>query len=292
MLVLSAFLTMFALFPAFWGNLPFTLYRITVGSYIQGVEGLDAENLTYAPISGKASPVSSLVSYLRFFYNKVSGVVLVGLLLLVIDFIRKKRFSFRKFVPLVGNPLISLPLTFFCVHVLSVRHYGRYMTPLFPFLILGAAIGYSKIFEAKKRVYILSFLAITVLLRIAQLSALFPDLLLYRNPLSLDFNYKRRDIPIGSGRYKLGQFLEREFGPSRSILTTDYRTLYLFYPGEVLNLDKYKCGDPVDLVIVGGKLTKECLIDKVALEKTFEVAGGAKFFIYGPRSRSPSGSTE
>lgn len=272
MLVGTVFITMVVLFPAFWGDFLGTFYRLTVGSYVQGVRGLDAETSTFAP-----APHQQLwFYYFRFLYNQMSEFVWLGLVALVVSL----RCKTKKSVLL--NPLVLIPLFYFVGHQLAAKKIDRYTTTLFPFFILGASFGLSYVFKHAKSVVFGSFVGFVLLVRLIQFNALFPDFLLYQNPLSLDFDYNTTSAAFGSGGYKLGQLLQCDFGNSRTILLADYTRLYLFYPGKVKNMDDFSCGDLVDLVVGTHPLDadKECILNQVELRTTYTISGGFEFFVY------------
>lgn len=279
-------LTMVIFFPAFWGDFWNTWYNITIGSYIEGVRGLDYETRTLAPdISNRGS----YWYYFRFLYNKVSEVIILGLLsLLFVKFKEIGLFRSRKaltrslkgWLEAFNNPIFIVPLVWFVIHELSNKKIPSYLLALFPFLALGAAFGFYEILKRKEKRVVLLILVI-ILLRAFQFYSLHPDYLLYVNPLSLDKTYDKMDTAWGSGRVKLADELVKRYGPSQTILTGDATTLYLFYPGEVLLGTEYNCEVPFTLYIsLSVPTEKTCFSPYLVYDTTISVANSLHFRIY------------
>lgn len=233
------------LFPAFWGNFSFTLYRLTIGSFVFGIQGLDTETFTYA----KTQHIQDVFYYFRFILNKISIEVWIGILLFFTSIRRLKQDTNWNHIPLVAFPLIS-----FCVLLLAEKKLGRYTLVIFPYLILLAAIGYYKFFEKR----ILIIIVLLVSLRLIQLSFLFPDFLMYQNPLSFDKPFNNTAEAWGSGGKKLGDYMTATYGTDKVVYASDYRFLYLYYDGEVLNRDTLNCNSTYDYIITKTPTLSRC----------------------------------
>jgi hypothetical protein len=234
----STFLTMIMLFPAFWDDFFFTLYRITIGSFIFGIQGLDTETFSYA----KTNHLQSNIYYFRFILNKVSEFVWLGLGLFVAYLYKQKPKLTKNLLPAIIFPLLS-----FLVLVIAEKKIGRYTILLWPYLILLATAGYTKFIQSRK--LLIFVVSVFLLTRLCQFWNLFPDYLMYKNILSPDIAYDNSLEAWGSGRKKLADYISTSYGSTLKIYATDYTTLYLFYPGEVLNLDELQCKNPYGLVI-------------------------------------------
>lgn len=235
----TTLLTMFIMFPAFWGDFLFTLYRITIGSFIFGVQGLDTETFSYE----KTHHVQSWAYYFDFLLHKVSEFVWFGIVLLVAQ-LR----SWKKHVRKDHVLLIVFPVILFSILLIAEKKIGRYMIALFPYMMLLATLGYYKLFCGKKQ---LAIVLLTFLLgvRFFQLSSYFPDFLMYTNPLAPDTGFDNSREDFGTGRKKLAQHLIDVYGQDKKIYATDYTTLYLFYLGVVINKDDMQCDSSYDLIV-------------------------------------------
>jgi len=279
-------ITMVVFFPAFWGDFWHTWYSITLGSFIEGVKGLDFEAKTFAPdISNR----KNYWYYLRFLYNKVSEVIFLGLISLLVIKFQKAHFyksgkdfqqALKNWLRGFTNPLIIVPVVWFLIHELSQKKIPSYLLALFPFMALGAALGYYEILKRKEIRVVLLILGI-IFLRWFQYSSLHPDYLLYINPLSLDKSYDKLDTAWGSGRVKLGDELVKRYGPSQTILTGDPTTLSLYYPGNVLLGTEYNCEVPFTLYISLSVPTEEtCYSPFLVYDTTITIANSLDFRIY------------
>ncbi len=266
---ITTFVTMFVLFPAFWGDFFFTLYRITIGSFIFGVQGLDTETFSYE----KTQHIQPWTYYFNFLLHKVSEFVWLGVVLLVVQLHDWKK-HFRK----ENLPLFLFPVMLLAVLLLAEKKLGRYTVAIFPYLILVGTIGYYKLFSAKKGVFILAF-ALMFGLRTVQLVTLFPDFLMYQNPIAFDTNFDNSREDWGSGRKKLGQHLVNVFGANKKVYATDYTTLYLFYPGEVLSKDDLQCDSAYDLIVTQRPNEKVCDQEIYPTEK-YTLYDDLDFYVY------------
>lgn len=281
--LLTLFITMVVLFPAFWGNFAFTLYRITIGSYLHGAIGVDAETFSLAP----THHIQSLFYYLRFLYNKLSELSIIGIALLAVAvvsrFVATKAGRLKILIDyktlLTYGLAFVVPIVWFIIHELSVKKIDRYMLMVFPFLILLSTLGYTLVLQKVRFKHFYLVLIGMISLRLFQFTTLFPDLLLYKNPLSLDVNYKASETAWGSGRYKLGKYLSKNYGTDRSVYISDPDTLYLYYPGTVLNIDDFSCEKVVDLYITGS-INKECLKSRLRLDSVLTIPGDITYFVY------------
>ena len=256
-----------ALFPAFWGNFWFTAWRIFIGSFIQGIKGLDAEAFTY-----NVTPhIQPWYFYLRFFYNQLSEVVIIGIILAIYLLIKNKGKSLKK-----NMPIIIIPFFLFFVHQIATKKGDRFMLYTFPFLILYTAIAYNKVLTKINLLY--GFIILVTVLRVFQFKEIFPDFLAYKNPLSIDSKY----IPSYSvGYWKLAKYIEFEYGEDHKIHLGDSEKIRLFYPGKVSNFDNKTCSDSFDLVIQTRKFQEEsCFLKILKLDDTFTPYGGITFYIY------------
>lgn len=258
--------TLVILFPAFWGNFSFTLYRLTIGSFVFGIQGLDTETFSYA----KTQHIQDFFYYFRFILNKISAEVWVGVVLLAVS-IRKVRQSTNwNHIPLIAFPLLS-----FCVLLLAEKKLGRYTLLVFPYLILISAIGYYKFFE--KRILLIS--VILVSMRLIQLSFLFPDFLMYKNPLSFDSSFNNGAEAWGSGGKKLGDYMTATYGADKVVYASDYRFLYLYYDGEVLNKDTLNCNSMYDFIVTKTPTLKRCKKDLKVVD-SYAPHKDLKFYIF------------
>ncbi len=271
--IVSFLCTMVIIFPAFWGDFWFTAYRLTYGSFLHGVRGIDAETFSYA-----ATPhIHPFSYYPRVLYNKISGLVLVGLVIgIIVLFTKRKTLKLSHFI----SPLLFTPAVWLLIHQLSTKKIDRYMLLLFPFLILAATLALTYALEKynKKAVYYL--LVLLVVIRLFQFSTLFPDFLLFKNPLSLDFSYATSETAWGSGMYKLGKHLETTYGSDKIVVIPDASTLYLYYSGEVLNLDEVACAVAFDLLILSGDTEKTCIKERTEYIGNYTVVNDLSFSIY------------
>jgi hypothetical protein len=271
------FFTMIAFFPAFWGNFSFTLWRIFVGSFIQGVKGLDAETFTYE-VTRHIRPG---YFYIRFLYNQLSEFVLVGLLIFLATIFKTNRASRDTFLPKLKKylPMLLIPIVFLIMFQLSNKKVERFMLFTFPFIILYASIGYERLI--RKAVWLYILLGFVLTLRLIQFTLIFPDFLIYRNPLSIDRTYNARYLSWGIGYWKLSNYLQSEYGSGRTIHLGDYENLKLFYDGEVKNFDDSSCDDSFDLVVQTNEIpSNTCFSNKLLFDKEFKPYKNVVFYIY------------
>lgn len=265
----STFITMFVLFPAFWGDFFFTLYRITIGSFIFGVQGLDTETFSYE----KTQHIQSWPYYFNFLLHKVSEFVWLGIVLLVVQLHDWKKYLRRENFLLVMFPVVLMSVLLF-----AEKKIGRYTVAVFPYLLLVAAFGYYTLLESKKGVLVLMLLLMFGI-RITQLISLFPDFLMYQNPIAFEAGFDNSREDWGSGRKKLGQHLVEVFGADRKVYATDYTTLYLFYPGEVLSKDDMQCDSPYDLIVTQSPTENVCDEEIYPTEK-YTLYDDLHFYVY------------
>jgi hypothetical protein len=263
--VCTFFITLVLLFPAFWGNFSFTLYRLTIGSFIFGVQGLDTEAFTYA----KTQHLHDFFYYFRFLLNKVSAEIWVGLLLFTLN-IKTLRKSFNKH----QLTFLAFPLLSFSVLLIAEKKLGRYTILIFPYLILLASLGYYKLVEKRFIIIIVLFISV----KLAQLGFLFPDFLMYKNPLSFDQGFNNTAEAWGSGGKKLGDYLTKTYGVNKVLYTADYRFLYLYYAGEVLSKDALTCASVYDFIITTSPAQTVCN-KKLKVIDTYAAHKDLKFYI-------------
>ncbi|MBN1162181.1 glycosyltransferase family 39 protein [Patescibacteria group bacterium] len=267
-------LTMILLFPAFWGNLSFTFWRLFIGSFIQGVKGQDAETFTYAT----TAHVRQWYFYFRFLYNQLSEFTLVGLfsgfIFLVRNSLNKNYDKLSKYIFLVVVPLIFLLL-----FQLSTKKVERFMLYLFPFIILYASSG---IVWVASRYKLFTIIIVTIItIRIVQFIFLFPDFLIYRNFLTLDRNYSTNYISWGVGFYKLSNFLETTYGFNKVIYIGDYQSLRLFYNGFVLDKEVLDINSYYDLVIkTNEQEDNKIILESSKLDGIYSPYKYVNFYIY------------
>lgn len=245
---LTVLVTMVLLFPAFWADFFFTLYRITIGSFIFGVQGLDTETFTYE----KTHHIQPWTYYFNFLLHKVSEFVWLGIILLVVQL-----HDWKKYLRKENISLLLFPVLLFSVLLLAEKKIGRYTVALFPYLLLVATFGYYKLLNSKKGILVL-ILVFMLGVRVVQLVSLFPDFLMYQNPIAFETGFDNSREDWGTGRKKLAQHLVDVFGADKKVYATDHTTLYLFYPGEVLSKDELQCDSAYDLIVTQSSTESVC----------------------------------
>ena len=109
---------------------------------------------------------------------------------------------------------------------------------LFPFAILAASYGY---FRVEDRILRYLVLASVIFVMIIKSLFLFPDLVLYKNSLSLDFSYSNAHISSIAGMYKLGRFLHEKLGSDRNIFIDNPDRLKMYYRGQLRPSVEFNC---------------------------------------------------
>jgi hypothetical protein len=273
LLLSSCLATMVLLFPAFWGNFGFTLWRLTVGSFTQGIQGRDAERFTY----DLTPHIYPWYFYLRFYYNQLSEVVWLGLIALAGLAINHKDRVYLTVKRLA--PLLVVPLIFFVVHQVAVKKGGRYTLYTIPFIVLWVSLAYARL--ATKKVTFYALIAAVVCIRAVQFSQIFPDFLVYTNPLSVDHTYAKSYPSWSTGYPKLATFLLTTYGPHRKVHLGNHQSLRLYYPGKVSNFDTTDCSDTFDLVVQTTKFSAaSCYTGLLTLNTTYSPYPTVTFYIY------------
>lgn len=266
--LISFFITLVLLFPAFWGNFLFTFYRITLGAFIFGVEGYDTETFSFA-VTHHIKPMNY---YFGFLLNKVSEFVWVGIILVVFNYKKVYKVFLTK-----GSLLLFYPVILFLVLLISEKKIGRYLVALYPYMILFATLGYYKILNTKKAYILIIFIVLTV--RLVHFSYYFPDFLMYQNPLSIDRSFNNSDEAWGSGRKKLARYITSRYGQDNIIYAGDPTTLNMFYSGEVINKNKYTCGGEKSLIVTSSPEETLCG-KKIEPMDSYSPYKDLKFYIY------------
>jgi len=272
--VLSFLVTMIICFPSFWGNFPFTFWRIFVGSFIQGVKGQDAETFTYT----MTPHIRHWYFYLRFFYNQLSEFVVIGFFIGL--FVELRKISNKKYKNLAKYLfLILIPIVFFIVFQISTKKVERFMLYIFPFIILYSSVALIKLTDRYK---IYNWFILTVItVRIVQFIFIFPDFLIYKNTLSMDKRYSNSYTSWGVGFYKLAKYLESTYGTDKKIYSGDYQNLRLFYTGKVLDKEILDYDSSFDFIIKTNEPERNTsILDRVILDDVFSPYEDVRFYIY------------
>ncbi|MFZ2664017.1 MAG: hypothetical protein WAX66_01510, partial [Patescibacteria group bacterium] len=227
------------LFPAMWVAPKETLNKILLQSYQVGEE----EGHTQI-FFGKETRTPGFWFYPILLVLKTSPFMLLGILIYFISICISlfKRVGNEKGYKIKDISYVLFAgifyLGYFSVITFFSKKVDRYTVPLYPYLALISAYGWSRLISKKIITFIPSILFLTTV--VYQLFTLFPHYLMYVNPLIGDA--KKANEIIGQKLFGIGVFDLRKriidkYGDSISIGTSDFGPLLSIYPkGKVYNV--------------------------------------------------------
>lgn len=251
------FTTAAIFFPAYWKYPIETFNRMTIDAYIHGVGGVNLDSYDFVRPDDLGNPVKfsldlSLLQYI--IYNHTLEFI-IGILLMIytsIVLIKKQKLKglFKYLLkPNVKYAIILVAFSFFYFAIIQISNLkmNRYIIVVSLPLTVISALGYYHFVEKynnKVKVYLIILLSIIGLIRFMYYA---PDWGAYHNILGSITN-NTASFAGGTGNYKLGQYLTKNLDHNKSVMIADYTSLYLYYPGTVIDYDINKIKD-IDYVI-------------------------------------------
>ena len=257
--VIIFFTTAAIFFPAYWKYPIETFNRMTIDAYIHGVGGVNLDSYDFVRPDNLGNPLKlnmdlSLLQYI--IYNHTLEFLTGILLMIYASFVllKQKKFKLKTLSKYLLQPnirysliLAAFSVFYFAIIQVSNLKMNRYIIVVSLPLTVISALGYNyfiKKYNKRIKLYIIILISIVGLVRFMYYA---PDWGAYHNILGNIAN-DTNSFAGGTGNYRLGQYLTKSLDHNKSVMIGDYTSLYLYYPGRVIDYDINKI-ETVDYVI-------------------------------------------
>jgi hypothetical protein len=248
------FITAFLFFPAYWGDPIGIFLRMTLDAYIHGVGGVNLDSANFERPNNLGNPIkfSLNISLINHLLSNYSLIIIIGVIFSSIYLVRLiyKNKSLTEFQLRSYFLLLIFSLYYFLIVNISNLQFHRYLLVITIPLTLLSAFGWSKILSMLNKKFVKGeLIAISVIVMIGITNYLYyvPDWGAYNNLLAKIIGNKNAFVEE-TGTKRLSEYLIKKYGKDKSIMITDYSSLYLFYPGEVIDYNNVNIG-VTDIVI-------------------------------------------
>lgn len=251
--LLSAGLTVFALFPALWQKPAFVLSDI----YNEGLR-IGARRGHEQLVLGKQVDKAGPIFYPLVIALKTSPLTWLGIMLLIYHLVKNRPSISHK-----DKSFILLLSAFYMAYFLGMsfasKKIDRYMVPLFPYLGVLAGLGIMESFNqirTKKR----KAAAAAGLFTSATIFVLYPIIknhpyqFTYTNPLFGPPEQANKLVgqkPFGMGIWELKKFIEKKYGKNIPLGFIDRKPMSMIYPNSKLFDIRETGTGKYDLIILG-----------------------------------------